>query len=105
MGSWSTDRDVEKPKPHTIWKFPLPTRGRASIEMPRYAEILSVDVQDETPVLWAICCTAPGWPTASRVFSARVTGGTVPSEIGKFVGTFQINRGDYVAHVFDMGES
>lgn len=104
MDSWPTSREIEKPKAHTIWKFPLPTRGRVTLEMPRAAQLLSVDVQKDVPMLWALCCADPSAPKASRVISIHVTGTRVPATVGKFVGTFQINRGDLVGHVFDMGE-
>jgi len=104
MDSWPRAREVEKPKAHTIWKFQLPTRGRVSLPMPKGAQLLSVDVQEDVPVLWAIVCADPAAPKASRVISIRMTGHSVPAEVGTFVGTFQIDRGAYVGHVFDMGE-
>lgn len=108
MDSYSSHREVEKvkPIPHAIWKFALPMRGRRAIQMPRGAVLLSVGVQGfhENPVIWARCRSDAAAPRVSRMLSVRVTGGSCPSEVGVFVGTFQINRGEYVGHVFDLGE-
>ena len=107
MDSYARAREIEKPKPHVIWKFDLPLRGAVTFQIPRGAVVLSVGVQRrasvEVPVVW-VCCR-PDAPLVARKMSIRVTGGTVPSDDGGlFVGTFQIHEGEYVGHVFDMGE-
>ena len=109
MDSYSRAREVEQPMPKTIWKFDLLMRGRVTVAMPRGAVVLSVGVQRrahdvEVPVVWMQCRSDAAAPIASRVFNVLVTGGSVPSEAGTFVGTFQINEGEYVGHVFDLGE-
>ena len=38
----------------TIWKFPVPVNDGNVLEMPEGAKILSVQVQGETPCLWAL---------------------------------------------------
>lgn len=81
-----------------IWKFPLPFDG--AIEMPMSAMPISVQVQHEQPVIWAIVD-----PTEKKImarFHVAGTGHTLPDGLGPFLGTFQTNGGALVFHVFRM---
>lgn len=87
----------------TIWKFPLQTTDQQSLEMPESAEILSVQVQGETPCLWAL--VDPQAIRLTRVFETFGTGHPVPVDAGhirrKFIGTYQLLSGALVFHVFE----
>ncbi len=84
-------------KTKTIWKFPLILIEYNRIEMPVFAEILSVGVQNGTVCLWAI--VEPDATKEERDFVICVTGNPVPANIMKFIGTVQMKR--FVWHVFE----
>ncbi len=84
----------------TIWKFPLsPPIFSPSLDsrMPEGAQILHVDVQDGSPMLWAL--VDPTRPRVIRDLRIVPTGSPVT---GEYVGTFQLER--LVFHLFDLGE-
>ena len=94
-------KPVEKPKPsHTIHKFAIPTRGRVKIEMPRFAKILCVHVQEDGPVLYAEVDTVSLYPKEDRHFEIRLTGCKPYVPFGRYIGTFQMNA--YVGHVYEL---
>ena len=42
---------------NTIWKFPLSLRAFQRVSVPKGAQVLSVQMQQETPTLWALVST------------------------------------------------
>lgn len=85
----------------TIWKFPLTIARRVSVEIPRDAELLSVQMQGDTPTLWAI--VDPEQRRTRRVLAVYGTGWDLPDDLGRFIATFQ--HEPFVFHVFDLGEA
>lgn len=86
----------------TIWKFPIPIMDTIQIEMPAEAKILCVQVQGDTPTLWAI--VDPEALKVKRTFYVRGTGHQMyGAEKSLYVGTFQILGGSLVFHLFDGG--
>lgn len=87
----------------TIWKFPLPIQDAFAIVMPVGAEVLSVQTQQGAPMLWALVDSEHS--ATQRLFAMRCTGqdcaGLTPYE---YIGTFQVQAGTLVFHVFDLGE-
>jgi hypothetical protein len=81
----------------TIWKWTLsPT---TEIKMPEGAEILDIQTQHGEPQMWAL--VNPSAPLEKRTFNTHGTGHKMDSHPGKFVGTFQVNGGSLVFHVFE----
>lgn len=73
------------------------------IDMPIGAEPLSVQMQRGRPVLWAL--VNPEAPKVRRRFITVGTGHVFSEHHDvTFVGTFQMNDGDLVFHLFDAGE-
>ena len=69
----------------TIWKFPL--QGLTTqLEMPYQARILSLQIQDGKPTLWAEVDTEAERET--RTFQIKGTGHPL-SDLEFYVGTFQ----------------
>lgn len=66
--------------------------------MPRGAEILAVDVQNNTPTIWAIVDT--DMPLETKVLGIYGTGhpGDVP-DISRHLGTIQLDG--FVWHIFE----
>jgi len=83
----------------TIWKFPLAIMDAQRIAMPEGAEILSVQVQHREPCLWAK--VNPDAPPEMRYVRTYGTGHPIDeSEAVSFIGTYQLNGGNLVFHVF-----
>lgn len=92
----------------TIWKFPLKeNHGIQNVYMPVNAEVLTVQQQFDKPVLWAI--VRPDVPKELRMFELIMTGGEFAArkkdDERKYVGTYQTDGGEYVAHLFEIIES
>ena len=86
----------------SIWKFQLNPNDKVFVEMPKNAEILSVQTQKETPCIWAL--VDPNADKEERCFEVFETGHPVHYDMGvdrKFIGTFQLYDGDLVFHLFE----
>lgn len=86
----------------TIWKFELEVNDKQFIRMPKEAELLSVQSQNEKPCLWAL--VNPNTATEERCFEVFGTGHTVHCDMGidrKYIGTFQLHNGGLVFHLFE----
>jgi hypothetical protein len=89
-------------KEQTIWKYKLDIIGCRNISMPIGAEILTVQVQDGGPCLWAL--VDPKAETEIRTIEMFGTGHPVLSDMGtsrKYISTFQMHGGELVFHVFE----
>ncbi len=85
----------------TIHQYPVATAIEHSQIMPSGAKILSVQLQNGAPVLWALVDT--NTVPCVRLFSIRGIGYPMDgAERGAFVGTFQL--GASALHLFDRGE-
>lgn len=82
----------------TIWKFPLDVTDVQDVRMPAGAEVLTVQVQYEAPVLWAK--VDPGNAYEPRRVFIHGTGHKVHPDAAHYVGTFQMLGGQFVGHVF-----
>ncbi len=87
----------------TIFKYPIEVKDRFYVDMPAGARILSVQVQHNIPQIWAVVDVL--MPKVERAFWVRGTGHELGiAAAGKFVGTFQLDGGSLVFHLFDGGE-
>jgi hypothetical protein len=85
----------------TIHKFPVPAADEFDIMMPHGAQILSLQVQRDQPCIWALVDTTEVLEV--RRFKMFGTGHTITSAKDlKFIGTFQVNGGSLVFHVFEV---
>lgn len=83
-----------------IWKWPLVLADRQVIEVPAGARLLAVQVQRGSPQVWALC--DPEKPKEPRGLAMYGTGHPVPADPGRYLGTFQIDGGQFVFHVFEV---
>jgi hypothetical protein len=83
----------------TIYKYKLePNFG--ALQMPQGAQVLTVQMQDGTPCLWAK--VDPTRPTERRTFNVYGTGHEMPDDpCLVYVATFQMGGGALVWHVFE----
>ena len=80
----------------TIYKYEL-TSQDASMKLPKGAEILTVQIQDGRPMLWAL--VDPDNVLEDRVISTVGTGWEVEDNM-KYICTYM--EGYLVWHVFEM---
>lgn len=82
----------------TVWKVEI-TPG-ATVELPAGFQILTVQTQNNVPCLWAI---VDADKSQKEVVHLNIygTGHLMPDEPGRYVGTFQIDDGMFVFHVFE----
>ncbi len=89
-------------KAKSIWKFPLKLEGGQNISMPKGAQILCAQTQNEQPYLWALC--DPEEKTEGRHIEIFGTGHPVGYDAGverKYISTFQMKGGLLVYHAFE----
>lgn len=85
----------------TIWKFELKVTDHQTIKLPKEADILSVQSQNETVCLWAL--VNPKNELEDRYFEIFGTGHPIALEttLKEYVGTFQLHGGSLVFHLFE----
>ncbi len=84
----------------TIWKFPLEITDHQSVSIPSISRLLTVQMQGDTPCLWAL--VDPDSTETTTVIAIRGTGLPITGLIGEYIATFQV--GWLVFHAFDMGK-
>ena len=83
----------------TIYKYTLEP-GRTKLQMPQGAQVLTVQMQNGTPCLWAK--VDPTRSTELRIFDVYGTGHTMPDDPRlMYVATFQMDGGALVWHAFE----
>ena len=84
-----------------VWKYSLAVETRQDVMMPKGARVLTVQVQQGQPCVWALVDphTDPDdyWPVTLCTYG---TGHPMPGDPGEYVGTFQLSGGALVFHVF-----
>lgn len=81
-----------------IWKWEL-NGGRTEIVMPKGSNILTVQMQRDSPCVWAMVDPKEK-ETEIKTFTIVGTGHQIPWEAGWYLGTFQILDGPLVFHAF-----
>jgi hypothetical protein len=84
--------------PMVIWKYELRINDTQKIKMPRGAKGLDVQWQFDKLCMWVLC--DENNITEDRVIAIYGTGHHLPMTIGTYVGTFQMEGGNLVFHVF-----
>ncbi len=85
----------------TVWKFSLEVADEQILHLPYGAEILSVGLQAEVIVLWALVDPAPDAPKKSTCIVIRGTGQSIETSLFDlaYIGTVHFLNG-IVNHVF-----
>lgn len=84
----------------TIWKYQLETVDVQKLQMPKNAEILTVQMQKDTLCLWAL--VNPYSEKEERIVEIFGTGHPIKSITNrKYISTYQLLKGDFVGHVFE----
>lgn len=89
-------------KTKRIFKYscPVPLVATFPVTMVRGAEVLCVQVQNGGPQLWAVIEDAEH-QDEERVFVLRATGQSFDGSEGRYIGTFQLDGGLFVGHLFE----
>jgi hypothetical protein len=83
----------------TIWKYQLVIQDSQPLTMPKGAEILTVQVQNNIPCIWAL--VDPDAEIEHREFCMFGTGHDFGLIDYKYIGTFQIHEGLLAFHLFE----
>ena len=86
-----------------IYKYAIETTDYQEITMPAGAEVLCVQTQHETPYIWARV-DPDEQIFHRRKFSIFGTGHDITDDPGRYVGTYQIDGGVLIFHLYDEGE-
>lgn len=83
----------------TIYKYQFEIAGRVEIEMPAGANVLSIQLQDDKPTVWAMVETT--YSLERRVFRIYGTGHKLDmfATEGRYLGTIQLEG--LVWHIFE----
>lgn len=86
----------------SIWKFLLNSDSTTILLMPKDAKILSIQIQNDRPVMWVMVDTDSEFE--KRRFEPIMTGQEfeINRSDQRYIGTYQMLRGMYVVHVFEM---
>jgi hypothetical protein len=83
----------------TIWKYKFDIQDDFVIEMPKNANILTVQIQHDSPCIWALVETENS--IEDRHFKLFGTGHQMYYIDIKYVGTFQMRTGNLIFHLFE----
>lgn len=86
---------------NTIYKYPIVMSGMQTLSMPGWCKPLCCQLQNGQPYLWVLVDST--YPDAMQTFHVFGTGHPIPESVVTgcdYVGTFQLNGGALVLHVF-----
>ena len=84
-----------------IFKYELEVTDRQAIQMPTGAVLRAIQWQGMQLCLWAeVNDEAAPVPREIAIYG---TGQSMPNYPGNYIGTFQMNQGALVFHVYDRG--
>lgn len=85
----------------TIWKYQLEVTDQQEINIPDEAELLTVQIQNGVPCLWAK--VNPKNLSTTKQILTFGTGNPFTGGLGLlYVGTYQLHEGKLVFHVFEQ---
>jgi len=88
----------------TVYKYDVPIDDTFALALPEFARVLTVQVQDGQPRLWAL--VDPAAPPRDRRFRLAGTGHPIQeADDWRYIGTFQLNGGALVLHLFESREA
>jgi len=83
-----------------IYKYEFETEALTKIKMPIGAEILALQTQNNKPCLWIL--VDPAAEMQTRIFEIIGTGWTFnKTDNQKYIGTYQVQGGLFVYHLFE----
>ena len=83
-----------------IWKWKLERTDVQTLDLPKGAEILTVQVQDDIPQLWALIDDSVT-ETEQRHIGMYGTDHPIYYDPGRYISTVQFYSGKLVFHIFE----
>lgn len=83
----------------TIYKYEVKA-GLNELYLPQDTKVLTVQIQDDNPYMWAIVKTDK--PLVKRLFYTYGTGHEIKHLIKEYIGTFQLLNLGLVFHLFEV---
>lgn len=87
----------------TIYKYKIETTDSQVLLLPKEAEILTVQIQNGEPHLWAMIDTDKD-ETDPRVIEIFGTGNPIPDGNRRYISSYQLRDGRLIFHVFERYE-
>ena len=86
----------------TIWKYKIPLEDKFSLELPKDAVILTVQIQQGVPQLWVMVNTEN--EVEKRYFWLQGTGQEIyeTDRVMKYINTFQLYGSALILHLFEV---
>lgn len=85
----------------TVWKYPLAVTDTQFVQMPKGAQLLTVQPQGDAVCLWARVEDTNKPET--RIIGIAGTGYPLPDDTKlDYIGTFQLHGGSLVFHAFEV---
>ena len=85
-----------------VYKYPIEIQDVVKIMMPKDAKVLTVQVQNGTPCIWAAVDPCQMY-LECRFFRIAGTGHAIEDDvIDNYVGTIQMYDGRLVFHIFEI---
>jgi hypothetical protein len=88
-----------------VFKYPIEVTDYQSVTLPQNAEILTVQVQNGMPCIWAL--VNPDNKAEVRKFRLAGTGHDISTDEARklnYIGTIQMRNGMLVFHLFEIKE-
>lgn len=84
-----------------IFKYDLSAEDLQTLKLPVGSELLTVQIQDGAPRLWAVV-DAEETRTEDHIVGVALTGHPIPWGVEKHLGTVQIPTTGFVYHFFEV---
>ncbi len=85
-----------------VFKYSFLIDDTFKLLLPKDAEILSVQVQNDWPQMWVLVYDANITNLEYRYFRLAGTAHVIEEAIKTFIGTFQMQKGALVYHLFEV---
>lgn len=85
----------------TIWKYTLDASDVLEVSLPLNSTVLSVQEQNGEPQMWVLV-NPEEKVFEKRFFRLSGTGHPIRENIKSFIGTFQLYKGSFVGHLFEI---
>jgi hypothetical protein len=86
-----------------VLKWAIEVTDKQTVQLPVGAEILCVQAQHGRPCIWALVDGEVSLSTVEpRVLFTHGTGHETSPDIGCYIGTYQLESGAFVGHVFEL---
>ncbi len=84
-----------------IYKYPIKVQGSFTIEMPAFAKILNLIVDQKTGIPCIYAMVESEFKNSTRQFLIYGTGHEIRTVGIIYIGTFQTHNGEFIGHLFE----